>query len=69
MAKNIFGTTGPLVLAVALYDFKPVKRTDLGFSEGDVLQITKRSDSKNWWKAKRIVDKQTGVLSPGDSGK
>jgi len=62
----------PLELAVALYDFKPVKPTDLGFVEGDVLQIVKRSDSKNWWKAKRIVDRSDGSqtatdeLVPGD---
>ena len=44
-------------LAVALYNFEPQRSSDLGFQEGDVLQIVKRSDRKNWWKAKRVVDR------------
>ena len=56
MSDSIASKSAVLELAVGLYDFDPVKPTDLGFREGDVLQIVKRADNKNWWKAKRIVD-------------
>lgn len=36
--------------AIALYTFAAAQEGDLGFKKGDVITITKRSDSKNdWW--------------------
>ncbi|KAI5820404.1 hypothetical protein BZA77DRAFT_300697 [Pyronema omphalodes] len=36
--------------AIALYTFQPAQAGDLGFKKGDVITITKRSDSQNdWW--------------------
>lgn len=33
--------------AVALYTFKPTQEGDLGFQKGDIITITKRTESKN----------------------
>ncbi|KIJ07605.1 hypothetical protein PAXINDRAFT_173409 [Paxillus involutus ATCC 200175] len=47
--------------AIALYDFKAVEAGDLTFSRGDVIIITRKSDSADdWWKGK--VNGQEGVF-------
>ncbi|KAJ2998132.1 hypothetical protein HDV02_004809 [Globomyces sp. JEL0801] len=36
--------------AVALYDFDPERDSDLGFKQGDIITITKRTESDDdWW--------------------
>ncbi|CAI2387696.1 unnamed protein product [Moneuplotes crassus] len=36
-------------LAVCLFDFKPQKKTDLGFKAGERIKIVKRKEHANWW--------------------
>ncbi|KAJ8507369.1 hypothetical protein ONZ45_g10254 [Pleurotus djamor] len=44
---------GEIARAVALYDFHAVESGDLSFSKGDVIIITKKSDSvDDWWRGK-----------------
>lgn len=39
--------------AIALYEFKPVEPGDLGFGKGDIITVTKMSDSvDDWWTGK-----------------
>ncbi|KAH7912989.1 hypothetical protein BJ138DRAFT_1082431 [Hygrophoropsis aurantiaca] len=39
--------------AIALYDFKAVESGDLSFSKGDIIIITRKSESTDdWWKGK-----------------
>jgi len=39
--------------AIALYEFKAVEAGDLSFSRGDVIIVTRKSDSTDdWWKGK-----------------
>jgi len=39
--------------AVAIYEFKAVESGDLSFSKGDVIIVTRKSDSSNdWWTGK-----------------
>ena len=47
--------------AVALFTFDPVQEGDLGFKKGDVITITKRTNSKNdWWTGK--IGPRTGIF-------
>ncbi|KAF9229713.1 DUF500-domain-containing protein [Gyrodon lividus] len=47
--------------AIALYDFKAVEAGDLTLSRGDVIIITRKSDSNDdWWKGK--VNGQEGIF-------
>ncbi|KAF8535983.1 hypothetical protein BDD12DRAFT_853040 [Trichophaea hybrida] len=47
--------------AVALYTFEAAEPGDLGFKKGDIITITKRTDSKNdWWTGQ--VDGRTGIF-------
>ncbi|KAI5778375.1 hypothetical protein EDC01DRAFT_341993 [Geopyxis carbonaria] len=47
--------------AVALYTFEAAQDGDLGFKKGDVITITKRSDSKNdWWTGQ--INGRTGIF-------
>jgi len=47
--------------AVALYTFHAAEPGDLGFKKGDIITITKRTDSKNdWWTGQ--VDGRTGIF-------
>ncbi|KIK99926.1 hypothetical protein PAXRUDRAFT_30177 [Paxillus rubicundulus Ve08.2h10] len=47
--------------AIALYEFKAVEAGDLTFSRGDVIIITRKSDSADdWWKGK--VNGQEGIF-------
>ncbi|KAG1834621.1 hypothetical protein DFJ58DRAFT_821350 [Suillus subalutaceus] len=47
--------------AIALYDFNAVEAGDLSFSKGDVIIITKKSDSTDdWWTGK--VGRKEGIF-------
>jgi len=47
--------------AVALYTFAGDQPGDLGFKKGDIITITKRTDSKNdWWTGQ--IDGRTGIF-------
>ncbi|KAF8246779.1 DUF500-domain-containing protein [Wilcoxina mikolae CBS 423.85] len=47
--------------AIALYTFEAAEPGDLGFKKGDIITITKRTDSKNdWWTGQ--VDGRTGIF-------
>jgi len=51
-ARPLFPQEG-IGRAVAIYDFKAVESGDLSFSKGDVIIITRKSDSSNdWWTGK-----------------
>lgn len=40
--------------ALALYNFEAERADDLGFRKGDIITITKRTDSQNdWWKGQK----------------
>lgn len=42
-----------LARAIALYDFNAVESGDLGFKKGDIVTVTKKSDSvDDWWTGK-----------------
>ncbi|KAG9314700.1 Las1-like-domain-containing protein [Chiua virens] len=47
--------------AIALYEFKAVEAGDLSFSRGDVIIVTRKSDSTDdWWKGK--LDGKEGIF-------
>lgn len=47
--------------AVALYTFEADQPGDLGFKKGDIITITKKTDSKNdWWTGQ--IDGRTGIF-------
>ncbi|KAL7276900.1 hypothetical protein RUND412_000092 [Rhizina undulata] len=47
--------------AVALYTFEPGQPGDLGFKKGDIITVTKRTDSKNdWWTGQ--IGSRTGIF-------
>ncbi|KAF8446327.1 hypothetical protein L210DRAFT_3529639 [Boletus edulis BED1] len=47
--------------AIALYEFKAIEAGDLSFSKGDVIIVTRKSDSTDdWWKGK--VDGKEGMF-------
>ncbi|OCT46406.1 SH3 domain-containing protein [Cladophialophora carrionii] len=48
--------------AVALFTFDPDQEGDLGFKKGDVITITKRTESKSDWWTGRTEDGRTGVF-------
>ncbi|KAA8893542.1 hypothetical protein FN846DRAFT_978420 [Sphaerosporella brunnea] len=47
--------------AVALYTFNATEEGDLGFKKGDIITITKRTESKNDWWTGQLGDK-TGIF-------
>ncbi|EXJ53839.1 hypothetical protein A1O7_09175 [Cladophialophora yegresii CBS 114405] len=48
--------------AIALFTFDPDQEGDLGFKKGDVITITKRTESKSDWWTGRTEDGRTGVF-------
>lgn len=47
--------------AVALYTFEATQSGDLGFKKGDIITVTKRTDSKNdWWTGQ--IEGRTGIF-------
>jgi hypothetical protein len=40
----------------ALYDYTPQADAELAVSEGDLLYILEKSDSDDWWKAKKKAE-------------
>ncbi|KAG1749643.1 uncharacterized protein EDB91DRAFT_1108833 [Suillus paluster] len=48
--------------AIALYDFKAVEAGDLSFSRGDVIVITKKSDSTDDWWTGKVGDSREGIF-------
>jgi len=53
--------TGAASTMVALYDFAAVESDDLGFKEGDLLEVTGTSEG-NWWFAKSLSSKRKGFI-------
>ncbi|KAJ7655180.1 hypothetical protein DFH06DRAFT_1201826 [Mycena polygramma] len=49
--------------AIALYDFQAAQPGDLSFSKGDIIVITKRSDSTDdWWTGYLTDRRKTGIF-------
>ncbi|KIJ45718.1 hypothetical protein M422DRAFT_29799 [Sphaerobolus stellatus SS14] len=50
-----------LIRAIAEYDFKPVEAGDLGFSKGEIIVITEKSDkTDDWWTG--FIDGRRGIF-------